>query len=53
MSISDSGRINDFALEEMRLLKTKPGIKIIGLSLQNNDLFIYHSACVEVGSTTE
>jgi DNA-binding NarL/FixJ family response regulator len=46
--ISDSGRMDDFALEEMRLLKTKPGIKVIGLSLQNNDLFIYHSARVEV-----
>lgn len=46
--ISDSGRMNDFALEEMRLLKTKPGIKVIGLSLENNDLFIYHSTRMKV-----
>lgn len=42
--ILDSSRaINDSAWEQMRLLRAKKDIKVIRLSLQNNDLFIFHS----------
>jgi chemotaxis response regulator CheB len=42
--LGENSRVSDSALEEMYLLRTKPGIKVIGLSLQNNGLFIYLSA---------
>ncbi len=36
-----SGLKGDLALEEIHLLKAKPGIKVIDLNLQNNELFVY------------
>jgi two-component system nitrate/nitrite response regulator NarL len=48
--LSENSRVSDSALEEMFLLRAKPGIKVIGLSLQNNGLFIYLSARRDVES---
>ncbi len=50
---SDSGRMSISAPEEMHLLKAKPGIKVIGLSLTNNDLFIYRSTQRHVKSVED
>jgi hypothetical protein len=35
--------------EELRLVKATPGIKIIGLSLQSNNIIIYQSARKVIG----
>ncbi len=40
----DSGTRDSNQPEEINLLKAKPDVRVIGLSMQNNDLFIYRAS---------
>lgn len=46
---SNSGMNPALAQEEIHLVKAMPGMKIIGLSLQNNNIVVYQSARKIIG----
>jgi ABC-type Fe3+-hydroxamate transport system substrate-binding protein len=51
--LSGSNYTNASMQEEMYLLKARPGIRVVGLNLQNNDLFIYRATRIVIESVKD
>jgi chemotaxis response regulator CheB len=51
--LGGSSYTNASVQEEMHLLKAKPGIRVVGLNLQTNDLFIYRATRIVVESVKD